>query len=184
MYPLQYSIRITFFQSFILLWNKDIKQMFFFIGKQLAVIIICLRCVQCAVLCLCVTGPGYKKRSKSLRASDKKKPKPKKMAPLRIKLGALGNKRKKSSSVRMSRLQWFVLLKSDAVLNLMLRFFASLCVYIYKCDYLQQVRMTQSCTCESYTVNSRIIGTPQVNIDSLHITYVYSKLYAYPLPLC
>uniref|UniRef100_A0A672RPY3 Chromodomain helicase DNA binding protein 3 n=1 Tax=Sinocyclocheilus grahami TaxID=75366 RepID=A0A672RPY3_SINGR len=29
---------------------------------------------------------------------DKKKPKPKKMAPLRIKLGALGNKRKKSSS--------------------------------------------------------------------------------------
>uniref|UniRef100_A0A672RLG9 Chromodomain helicase DNA binding protein 3 n=1 Tax=Sinocyclocheilus grahami TaxID=75366 RepID=A0A672RLG9_SINGR len=41
---------------------------------------------------------GYKKRSKSPRVSDKKKPKPKKMAPLRIKLGALGNKRKKSSS--------------------------------------------------------------------------------------
>uniref|UniRef100_A0A672RLA1 Chromodomain helicase DNA binding protein 3 n=1 Tax=Sinocyclocheilus grahami TaxID=75366 RepID=A0A672RLA1_SINGR len=37
---------------------------------------------------------------KSPRVSDKKKPKPKKMAPLRIKLGALGNKRKKSSSVR------------------------------------------------------------------------------------
>ncbi|XP_066538096.1 chromodomain-helicase-DNA-binding protein 3 isoform X1 [Hoplias malabaricus] len=43
-------------------------------------------------------GPGYKKRSKSPRISDKKKPKLKKMAPLRIKLGALGNKRKKSSS--------------------------------------------------------------------------------------
>lgn len=55
----------------------------------------------CSVACVaCVTGPGYKKRSKSLRTSDKKKPKPKKMAPLRIKLGALGNKRKKSSSVR------------------------------------------------------------------------------------
>uniref|UniRef100_A0A8C2G9C7 Chromodomain helicase DNA binding protein 3 n=2 Tax=Cyprinus carpio TaxID=7962 RepID=A0A8C2G9C7_CYPCA len=45
-------------------------------------------------------GPGFKKRSKSPRVSDKKKPKSKKMAPLRIKLGALGNKRKKSSSVR------------------------------------------------------------------------------------
>uniref|UniRef100_A0A3B4CQA4 DNA helicase n=1 Tax=Pygocentrus nattereri TaxID=42514 RepID=A0A3B4CQA4_PYGNA len=43
-------------------------------------------------------GPGYKKRSKSPRVSDKKKLKLKKMAPLRIKLGALGNKRKKSSS--------------------------------------------------------------------------------------
>uniref|UniRef100_A0A8C1ZDA6 Chromodomain helicase DNA binding protein 3 n=1 Tax=Cyprinus carpio TaxID=7962 RepID=A0A8C1ZDA6_CYPCA len=43
-------------------------------------------------------GPGFKKRSKSPRVSDKKKPKSKKMAPLRIKLGALGNKRKKSSS--------------------------------------------------------------------------------------
>ncbi len=47
------------------------------------------------------SGPGFKKRSKSPRVSDKKKPKPKKMAPLRIKLGALGNKRKKSSSVRV-----------------------------------------------------------------------------------
>uniref|UniRef100_A0A9J8AV40 Chromodomain helicase DNA binding protein 3 n=1 Tax=Cyprinus carpio carpio TaxID=630221 RepID=A0A9J8AV40_CYPCA len=46
-------------------------------------------------------GPGFKKRSKSPRVSDKKKPKSKKMAPLRIKLGALGNKRKKSSSVRV-----------------------------------------------------------------------------------
>uniref|UniRef100_A0AAY4AM25 DNA helicase n=1 Tax=Denticeps clupeoides TaxID=299321 RepID=A0AAY4AM25_9TELE len=44
-------------------------------------------------------GPGYKKRSKSPRVSDKKKAKAKKMAPLRIKLGALGGKRKKSSSV-------------------------------------------------------------------------------------
>uniref|UniRef100_A0AAY4AP33 DNA helicase n=1 Tax=Denticeps clupeoides TaxID=299321 RepID=A0AAY4AP33_9TELE len=43
-------------------------------------------------------GPGYKKRSKSPRVSDKKKAKAKKMAPLRIKLGALGGKRKKSSS--------------------------------------------------------------------------------------
>uniref|UniRef100_A0A8C9WLC4 Chromodomain helicase DNA binding protein 3 n=1 Tax=Scleropages formosus TaxID=113540 RepID=A0A8C9WLC4_SCLFO len=45
-------------------------------------------------------GPGYKKRSKSPRVPDKKKAKGKKMAPLRIKLGMLGNKRKKSSSVR------------------------------------------------------------------------------------
>ncbi|KAL2079618.1 hypothetical protein ACEWY4_025362 [Coilia grayii] len=44
-------------------------------------------------------GPGYKKRSKSPRVPDKKaKAKAKKMAPLRIKLGALGPKRKKSSS--------------------------------------------------------------------------------------
>ncbi|XP_030636033.1 chromodomain-helicase-DNA-binding protein 3 [Chanos chanos] len=43
-------------------------------------------------------GPGYKKRSKSPRVPDKKKAKVKKMAPLRIKLGVLGNKRKKSSS--------------------------------------------------------------------------------------
>uniref|UniRef100_A0A8C9TR63 Chromodomain helicase DNA binding protein 3 n=1 Tax=Scleropages formosus TaxID=113540 RepID=A0A8C9TR63_SCLFO len=43
-------------------------------------------------------GPGYKKRSKSPRVPDKKKAKGKKMAPLRIKLGMLGNKRKKSSS--------------------------------------------------------------------------------------
>uniref|UniRef100_A0AAR2M665 DNA helicase n=1 Tax=Pygocentrus nattereri TaxID=42514 RepID=A0AAR2M665_PYGNA len=44
-------------------------------------------------------GKGEKagrKRSKSPRVSDKKKLKLKKMAPLRIKLGALGNKRKKS----------------------------------------------------------------------------------------
>lgn len=46
------------------------------------------------------TGPGYKKRSKSPRVPDKKaKAKAKKMAPIRIKLGALGPKRKKSSSV-------------------------------------------------------------------------------------
>ncbi|XP_031440481.1 chromodomain-helicase-DNA-binding protein 5 isoform X2 [Clupea harengus] len=44
-------------------------------------------------------GVGYKKRSKSPRVQDKKaKAKAKKMAPLRIKLGALGPKRKKSSS--------------------------------------------------------------------------------------
>ncbi|KAG9351689.1 hypothetical protein JZ751_022940 [Albula glossodonta] len=43
-------------------------------------------------------GPGYKKRSKSPRIPDKKKAKVKKMAPLRIKLGVLGNKRKRSSS--------------------------------------------------------------------------------------
>uniref|UniRef100_A0AAR2LB25 DNA helicase n=1 Tax=Pygocentrus nattereri TaxID=42514 RepID=A0AAR2LB25_PYGNA len=43
-------------------------------------------------------GKGEKagRRSKSPRVSDKKKLKLKKMAPLRIKLGALGNKRKKS----------------------------------------------------------------------------------------
>ncbi|XP_029931959.1 chromodomain-helicase-DNA-binding protein 3 isoform X4 [Myripristis murdjan] len=47
-------------------------------------------------------GPGYKKRSKSPRVPDKKKTagvaKAKKMAPIRIKLGALGTKRKKSCS--------------------------------------------------------------------------------------
>uniref|UniRef100_A0A3B3RVI5 Chromodomain helicase DNA binding protein 3 n=1 Tax=Paramormyrops kingsleyae TaxID=1676925 RepID=A0A3B3RVI5_9TELE len=43
-------------------------------------------------------GPGYKKRSKSPRVPEKKKAKAKKMAPLRIKLGIMGNKRKKSSS--------------------------------------------------------------------------------------
>ncbi|XP_061093053.1 chromodomain-helicase-DNA-binding protein 3 isoform X3 [Conger conger] len=43
-------------------------------------------------------GPGYKRRSKSPRVPEKKKVKGKKMAPLRIKLGMLGNKRKKSSS--------------------------------------------------------------------------------------
>ncbi|XP_048883208.1 LOW QUALITY PROTEIN: chromodomain-helicase-DNA-binding protein 3 [Brienomyrus brachyistius] len=43
-------------------------------------------------------GPGYKKRSKSPRVPEKKKTKAKKMAPLRIKLGIMGNKRKKSSS--------------------------------------------------------------------------------------
>uniref|UniRef100_A0A667YQ95 Chromodomain helicase DNA binding protein 3 n=1 Tax=Myripristis murdjan TaxID=586833 RepID=A0A667YQ95_9TELE len=52
-------------------------------------------------------GPGYKKRSKSPRVPDKKKTagvaKAKKMAPIRIKLGALGTKRKKSCSVSISR---------------------------------------------------------------------------------
>ncbi|MBN3314794.1 CHD3 protein, partial [Atractosteus spatula] len=43
-------------------------------------------------------GPGYKKRSKSPRIPEKKKAKGKKMAPLRIKLGMLGTKRKKSTS--------------------------------------------------------------------------------------
>ncbi|XP_064207642.1 chromodomain-helicase-DNA-binding protein 3-like isoform X1 [Anguilla rostrata] len=43
-------------------------------------------------------GPGYKKRSKSPRVMEKKKAKVKKMAPLRIKLGVLGGKRKRSSS--------------------------------------------------------------------------------------
>ncbi|XP_054603718.2 chromodomain-helicase-DNA-binding protein 3 isoform X2 [Nothobranchius furzeri] len=45
-------------------------------------------------------GPGYKKRSKSPRVADKKKAvaKAKKMAPIRIKLLAIGAKRKKSCS--------------------------------------------------------------------------------------
>ncbi|XP_034020722.1 LOW QUALITY PROTEIN: chromodomain-helicase-DNA-binding protein 3 [Thalassophryne amazonica] len=47
-------------------------------------------------------GPGYKKRSKSPRVPDKKKAavlaKAKKMAPIRIRLGPLGTKRKKSCS--------------------------------------------------------------------------------------
>ncbi|XP_076016168.1 chromodomain-helicase-DNA-binding protein 3 isoform X3 [Genypterus blacodes] len=47
-------------------------------------------------------GPGYKKRSKSPRVPDKKKAaavaKAKKMAPIRIKLGAIGAKRKQSYS--------------------------------------------------------------------------------------
>lgn len=89
----------------LLCWKRYFKYYSICIEKQPAstyyYLYNCLQCVYCAVLCLCVTGPGYKKRSKSLRTSDKKKPKPKKMAPLRIKLGALGNKRKKSSSVRM-----------------------------------------------------------------------------------
>uniref|UniRef100_A0A8B9R2C2 Chromodomain helicase DNA binding protein 3 n=1 Tax=Anas platyrhynchos TaxID=8839 RepID=A0A8B9R2C2_ANAPL len=46
-------------------------------------------------------GPGHKKRSKSPRVPElKRKLKGKKMAPLKIKLGVLGGKRKKSSSVR------------------------------------------------------------------------------------
>lgn len=46
-------------------------------------------------------GPGYKKRSKSPRVSDKKRAaaKAKKMAPIRIKLAPIGAKRKKSCSV-------------------------------------------------------------------------------------
>ncbi|XP_067117973.1 chromodomain-helicase-DNA-binding protein 3 isoform X4 [Osmerus mordax] len=50
-------------------------------------------------------GPGYKKRSKSPRVADKKKAaavKAKKMAPIRIKLGAIGAKRKKSCSVSIN----------------------------------------------------------------------------------
>ncbi|KAM8794249.1 chromodomain-helicase-DNA-binding protein 3 [Eudromia elegans] len=44
-------------------------------------------------------GPGHKKRSKSPRVPElKRKLKGKKMAPLKIKLGVLGGKRKKSSS--------------------------------------------------------------------------------------
>ncbi|XP_078526362.1 chromodomain-helicase-DNA-binding protein 3 isoform X4 [Lissotriton helveticus] len=44
-------------------------------------------------------GPGHKKRSKSPRVMEpKKKLKGKKMIPLKIKLGIMGNKRKKSSS--------------------------------------------------------------------------------------
>uniref|UniRef100_A0A674C229 Chromodomain helicase DNA binding protein 3 n=1 Tax=Salmo trutta TaxID=8032 RepID=A0A674C229_SALTR len=51
-------------------------------------------------------GPGYKKsRSKSPRVlAERKKAVAKKMAPIRIKLGALGNKRKKSSSVSFTML--------------------------------------------------------------------------------
>ena len=46
-------------------------------------------------------GPGHKKRSKSPRVPElKRKMKGKKMAPLKIKLGVIGGKRKKSSSVR------------------------------------------------------------------------------------
>uniref|UniRef100_A0A8C6YFE5 Chromodomain helicase DNA binding protein 3 n=1 Tax=Naja naja TaxID=35670 RepID=A0A8C6YFE5_NAJNA len=46
-------------------------------------------------------GPGHKKRSKSPRIPEmKRKGKGKKMAPLKIKLGVIGGKRKKSSSVR------------------------------------------------------------------------------------
>lgn len=47
------------------------------------------------------SGPGYKKRSKSPRVSDKKKAaaKIKKMAPIRIKLSPISAKRKKSCSV-------------------------------------------------------------------------------------
>lgn len=46
------------------------------------------------------TGPGHKKRSKSPRVPElKRKMKGRKMAPLKIKLGVLGGKRKKSSSV-------------------------------------------------------------------------------------
>uniref|UniRef100_A0A663FC47 Chromodomain helicase DNA binding protein 3 n=1 Tax=Aquila chrysaetos chrysaetos TaxID=223781 RepID=A0A663FC47_AQUCH len=45
------------------------------------------------------TGPGHKKRSKSPRVPElKRKMKGRKMAPLKIKLGVLGGKRKKSSS--------------------------------------------------------------------------------------
>ncbi|XP_068785462.1 chromodomain-helicase-DNA-binding protein 3 isoform X2 [Struthio camelus] len=44
-------------------------------------------------------GPGHKKRSKSPRVPElKRKMKGKKMAPLKIKLGVIGGKRKKSSS--------------------------------------------------------------------------------------
>ncbi|XP_013930890.1 PREDICTED: chromodomain-helicase-DNA-binding protein 3-like, partial [Thamnophis sirtalis] len=44
-------------------------------------------------------GPGHKKRSKSPRIPEmKRKVKGKKMAPLKIKLGVIGGKRKKSSS--------------------------------------------------------------------------------------
>uniref|UniRef100_A0A8C7SDY3 Chromodomain helicase DNA binding protein 3 n=1 Tax=Oncorhynchus mykiss TaxID=8022 RepID=A0A8C7SDY3_ONCMY len=51
-------------------------------------------------------GPGYKKsRSKSPRVlAERKKAVAKKMAPIRIKLGALGHKRKKSSSVSFTML--------------------------------------------------------------------------------
>uniref|UniRef100_A0A8B9ZZZ9 Chromodomain helicase DNA binding protein 3 n=1 Tax=Anas zonorhyncha TaxID=75864 RepID=A0A8B9ZZZ9_9AVES len=46
-----------------------------------------------------LAGPGHKKRSKSPRVPElKRKLKGKKMAPLKIKLGVLGGKRKKSSS--------------------------------------------------------------------------------------
>lgn len=53
------------------------------------------------LLSLLHPGPGYKKRSKSPRVSDKKKAlaKAKKMAPIRIKLSPIGAKRKKSCSV-------------------------------------------------------------------------------------
>lgn len=46
------------------------------------------------------SGPGHKRRSKSPRVPDgRKKLRGKKMAPLRIKLGLLGSKRKKGGSV-------------------------------------------------------------------------------------
>lgn len=47
------------------------------------------------------SGPGHKRRSKSPRVPDgRKKLRGKKMAPLKIKLGLLGGKRKKGGSVR------------------------------------------------------------------------------------
>lgn len=73
---------------------------------RLCLFLLCLLKYSLYSLTVCL-GPGYKKRSKSPRVPDKKKTagvaKAKKMAPIRIKLGALGTKRKKSCSVSISR---------------------------------------------------------------------------------
>lgn len=51
------------------------------------------------------SGPGHKRRNKSPRVPDgRKKLRGKKMAPLKIKLGLLGAKRKKTGSVGGSSL--------------------------------------------------------------------------------
>lgn len=61
-----------------------------------------ISCVMGTLYFICsLIGPGHKKRSKSPRIPEmKRKMKGKKMAPLKIKLGMIGGKRKKSSSVR------------------------------------------------------------------------------------
>lgn len=54
-----------------------------------------------SLTCVPHSGPGHKRRSKSPRVPDgRKKLRGKKMAPLKIKLGLLGGKRKKGGSVR------------------------------------------------------------------------------------
>lgn len=71
--------------------------------NKLTVLILCHSLMSNVDLVICL-GPGYKKRSKSPRVSDKKKAlaKAKKMAPIRIKLSPIGAKRKKSCSVSIN----------------------------------------------------------------------------------
>lgn len=48
--------------------------------------------------CILILGPNARRKPKgSPRVPDAKKPKPKKVAPLKIKLGGFGSKRKRSS---------------------------------------------------------------------------------------